>query len=83
MYWKIVKMLIKGNGNKCNMIPPLKSNNNGSNSILTSDLEQANGLNDYFVSISNVDATNTKLPTFTRNSNVILQEVIIIEKGRK
>lgn len=60
-YWKTLKLLVKDNSKSCNSIPPLR-NTDGSYSI--SDEDKANVLNDFFISISSLDDTNTVLPDF-------------------
>lgn len=60
-YWnnRFKLVLTKENENKCDINAPIKNTNNGINSIVTSDIEKANGLNAYFLSICNADATDT------------------------
>ena len=45
-YWKTVKMLVKENSSKCEFIPPLLNETNGTYSF--KDIDKANSLNNYF-----------------------------------
>ena len=65
LYWKLIKHFIKSNKN-AGKIPPLKpTSETGEEVYAFTDLEKANCLNDYFVSISTVDDSNASLPPFT------------------
>ncbi len=76
-YWKLVKMLVRDNYSKCDTIPPLKNNDQR---FSITDEEKANTLNDYFVSISTVDASNTILPDFVPKTNAAIGNLIISEQ---
>ena len=76
-YWKTVKMLVKDFSASENPIPPLINNNN---ETAVSDSEKANFLNDFFVSISNVDDSNTQLPEFTTKCDTSISDISISEQ---
>lgn len=78
-YWKLLKHFMKSNKNS-EVIPPLKTTNeNGDESFAFSDLDKANALNDYFVSISKLDETNASLPTFIPKTPHSLSDIQIQE----
>ena len=62
-FWKIVRHFVKSNCNTSS-IPPLKTTSDGNVTYCYSDMEKAECLNDYFVSISTVDDSNVQLPPF-------------------
>ncbi len=76
-YWKLIKMLVKDNSSKCETIPPLK---NPDDSYSLTDEEKANTLNNYFVSISTVDASNIALPNFILKTNATIDNINISEQ---
>lgn len=79
LYWKLLKHFMKNN-KKSEIIPPLKTTSeNGDESYAFNDLEKANALNDYFVSISKLDESNTSLPTFTPKTPHNLSDIRIEE----
>ena len=61
--WTLLKTVYKSN-DTYQSIPPLENNN----TPVTSDKEKANLFNDYFCSISSLDATNNYLPKITVQS---------------
>ena len=69
-YWKIVKMLVKDNAKSCETIPPLRKRDN---SLSVSDVDKANVLNEYFVSISTIDDSHTALPDFFLKNKFIFK----------
>ena len=75
-YWKIVKMLVKNNTNTSKMIPPLRKKDD---SLTISDIDKANLLNDYFVSISTIDESQSNLPDFILKTNYFLNDILITE----
>ena len=77
-YWKTVKMLVKENSSDSGNIPPLIKCNN--TDISYSDTEKANTLNDFFVSISNIDDSNTELPDFSFKTHSKLNNILITEQ---
>jgi len=76
LYWKTVRMLLKKNASNGNSIPPL---HNPDNSYSFTDLEKADSLNDYFVSISSVDDLNVILPTFNLKTRSELINISVTE----
>ena len=65
LYWKLIKHFIKSNKN-AEQIPPLKTTSQTGEEVYAfTDLEKANCLNDYFVSISTVDDSTATLPPFS------------------
>ena len=61
-------------------IPPLKTTSETGEEVYAfTDLEKANCLNDYFVSISTVDDSNASLPPFTPRTENILKFLHIEE----
>ena len=75
-YWKIVKMLVKNNTNTSKMIPLLRKQDD---SLTISDIDKANLLNDYFVSISTIDESQSNLPDFILKTNSFLNDILITE----
>ena len=74
-----MKYFIKSNKNS-EIIPPLKtSNEHGAEIFAFSDLEKANVLNDYFVSISKLDETNATIPAFVPKTQHTLSDINIEE----
>ena len=62
---KLIKHFIKSNRN-AEQMPPLKTTSKTSEEVYAfTDLEKANCLNEYFVSISTVDDSTATLPTFS------------------
>ena len=81
LYWKLLKQLVKSN-KKCEIIPPLQTtSDNGDVTYHFNDIDKANCLNDYFVSISSIseDQDNTRLPLFSHKTNNILDKFDITE----
>ena len=78
-YWKTVKMLIKDNKNSYDNIPTLVVKNNNTEIQYNTETEKANCLNDYFNSISTVDATNISLPNLTLKTQNTLSNIIVTE----
>ena len=76
-YWKIVKMLVKNNTKSCETIPPLRKQDQ---SLSVSDVDKANVLNDYFVSISTIDDSHTTLPDFILKTNSSLNNIRITDR---
>lgn len=76
-YWKLIKMLMKGNSISED-IPPLL--NTIDNSLSFSDKDKANIFNDYFSSISTLDESNTTLPVFQSKTYNCLQFITISEQ---
>ena len=74
-YWKIMKILMKGKSTT--VIPPLLNLNDGS--ITDDDSEKVELLNNYFVSICDVDDSNAALPSFPKRSNSTISDINIIE----
>ena len=70
-YWKTVKMLLKEK-RVCEYIPPLCIESSSNNSYYFTDLEKANCLNGYFVSISTIDDHEIPLPNFTEKTDATL-----------
>jgi hypothetical protein len=60
-------------------IPALKRTNAGIDELFFTDEEKANCLNEYFVSISNLDDSNTALPPFERKTESSLLNIHIKE----
>ena len=82
IYWKILKQLMKSNKN-CEIIPPLKVNlDNGEEKYFFSDIDKANCLNEYFISISSIspEKNNTELPHCFHKTNNTLSTILITEK---
>ena len=78
-YWKLLKYFIKSNKNSEIILPLKTSNENGDEIFAFSDLEKANVLNDYFVSISKLDETNATLPAFVPKTQHTLSDINIEE----
>ena len=76
-YWKIVKMLVKDNSSKCDIIPPLLNEND---TYSFTDIEKANTLNNYFSSISNIDDSQARLPPFSKKTDKQLYNFTITEQ---
>ena len=76
-YWKIVKMLVKDNSSKCDIIPPLLNEND---TYFFTDIEKANSLNNYFSSISNIDDSQARLPPFHRKTEKKLNNFTFTEQ---
>jgi len=76
-YWKMVKLLVKGNASQYNQIPPLK---NSDQSFSLTDLDNANTLNNYFTSIDNVDDSSSELPDRVFRTNNRLDNFVISEQ---
>ena len=75
-YWRLIKILVK-NSNENNIdFPPLRKT--GDEYAFTDD-ERANVLNDYFVSISNIDDSNAILPNVKNNTACLLEDIFISE----
>jgi hypothetical protein len=79
-YWKLIKSLVKDNSSNCEQIPPLI---NSDRSVSITDFEKANTLNDYFVSVSNVDDRDVNLPSIELKTDVILNDFNISEQDIK
>ena len=82
LYWKLLKQLIKTNKN-CETIPPLKvTSNNGEENFFFNDIDKANCLNDYFISISSIsqDKNNTALPYCSLKTNSTFTNINITKK---
>lgn len=77
-YWKIIKMLVKDNSSKCEPIPPLLNESNGTFSF--TDIEKANTLNNYFSSVSNIDDSLASLPYFSSKTNKRLYNIFVTEQ---
>lgn len=78
-YWKLLRHFIKTNKNS-ETIPPLKTvNENGEESFAFTDLDKANVLNDYFVSISKLDEANATLPEYDIKTQNSLSDIQIEE----
>lgn len=76
-YWKIMNMLIKENSNSDERIPPINSENNHT---AISDVDKAQFVNDYFVSISTLHESNANLPVFGPISNATILQFEITEQ---
>jgi hypothetical protein len=72
-------MLIKNNNDQChcNYIPILFSEVNDAKICYCSNKEKADCLNEYFISVSTVDASNTQLPPFSPRKESILPNFTI------
>ena len=78
LYWKLLRTFMKTNKSS-DTIPPLITDLNGVECLSSTDEEKANCLNDFFVSVSNVDDSNARLPPLnfqcdSRLSNINVQE---------
>jgi hypothetical protein len=62
----LVKLLVKENLSSCVNIPPLSIN---TDIIAFSNLDKANTLDDFFVSIANIDYSHTNLSQFEPKKN--------------
>ncbi len=60
-------------------IPPLKSSDGNNDNIYFTDLEKANCLNNFFVSVSTVNDTNATLPPFNLKTDHTLDTILINE----
>ena len=82
LYWKLLKQLMKTNKN-CETIPPLKVTlDNGEENYYFNDIDKANCLNDYFISISSMsqEQNNTALPNCSLKTNHTLSHINITVK---
>ena len=78
-FWKLIRHFVK-NSDSTN-IPPLCSlNNDNQIQVFTTDVEKANCLNNYFVSISSIDETNAQLPVASFRTQNKLREITVGKK---
>ena len=75
-YWKSIKDLMK-NYKTVDSIPVLKRNVSNTVEYCFTDEEKANCLNDYFVSVSDLDDSNSSLPPFVSKTNATLDSIVI------
>lgn len=79
LYWKLLRQFIKSNKN-AELIPPLKTVlQDGTEQYFFNDSEKANCLNDFFVSISTIDDSNTILPTLLPKSQNVISQIQVQE----
>ena len=79
LYWKTVKMLVKQKSSNCDNIAILQDPI--TNQYLSSDIEKANILNDYFTSISTIDDQMTSLPQFNLKTQASLHNFYITNEN--
>lgn len=78
-YWKLVKHFMKSNRG-AEIIPPLKTTLDSGEEIFSfTDLQKANTLNDYFVSMSTLNDDTTSLPVFVAKTLNSLNTINIEE----
>lgn len=77
-FWKLVRLFVK-ESKSSGTIPPLKTNDGNNDNFVYSDIEKANCLNDFFVSISSVDDSNIALPAFYSKTNISIDMIVINE----
>ena len=73
-YWRTLKDLMK-NFKSVDAIPALHRNIDGTDEYYFTDQEKTNCLNEYFTSVSNLDDSNTNLPTFDCTVNDFLDKI--------
>ncbi len=77
-FWKLIRYFVKEN-KACNNIPILKANIGNIEHLYFSDLDKANCLNNFFVSISTVNDTDVTLPRMILKTDQELDMVTIHE----
>ena len=78
-YWKCLKLFMKSN-KSLNSIPPLKTPTTDLNeNFAFTDIEKANLLNTYFVSISSIENNNAALPELTLLTDSVIETIEVTE----
>ena len=75
-YWRTSKDLMKS-FKSVDIIFALYRNIDGTDEYYFTDQENANCLNEYFTSVSNLDDSNINLPTFDSKVNAFLDQIQI------
>ena len=66
-FWKVIRKFVKNNKSTSSISPFCPTLPNGDHQWHFYDQDKANSLNDYFASISTVNAAETQLPPFTKS----------------
>lgn len=78
LYWKTIKMLLKGD-NPSNNIPPLCDPLDTSNLVFDNN-DKCDLLNQYFCSVTNIENRDKHLPDFDDRGREIISDVVIFEQ---
>lgn len=78
LYWKTVKMLIKGES-PSNNIPPLH-NLQDDMKLVFDNADKCNVLNNYFCSVTDLENRDKNLPEFDDRGMEIISEIVIFEQ---